>query len=262
LYPPDAKSHGKTPSTEGDDVRAIKRAVSRGGRWPWGTFDGLFSNGFSHGTSGNVVESGMAGLQRQNGIEPTGWMGEMTYNLIRSARIPQGLPNAGEPLLDQVAVDMLVAYEKSLQPAMPSLGPVWSGGWSVLEHDLTHATSGIPLYPAFDDAFVQGRTIIAPEEIKVTRASSSNPGDAFYADGKSGLRYWFGHLSVAPPVGAKIAKGGYIGETCANSEGGGPHVHVGVNVERLWGAGKEMAHHTNYTHGAPTIGDQLATHGK
>jgi hypothetical protein len=43
--------------------------------------------------------------------------------------------------------------------------------------------------------------------------------------------------------------------------GGGPHVHVGVNVELLWGLGKQLAHHTNYTHGAPLIRDQLAVRG-
>src|SRR4029453_17847938 len=35
------------------------------------------------------------------------------YNLIRSARIPEGLPNAGEPLLDQTAIDLLEKYRKA-----------------------------------------------------------------------------------------------------------------------------------------------------
>jgi hypothetical protein len=144
-------------------------------------------------------------------------------------------------------------------PKVPSLGPVSAGGKSVLQHDLTHATSGIPKYPAFDDAFVEGRAIMAPEFLTVTRDSSSRPGDAFYAEGRSGLRYWFGHLASAPPVGAVFAKGAVVGKVGPNSVGGGPHVHVGINIEKRYGAGKELAHHTNYTHGAPTVGDQLAT---
>ena len=48
LYPPDSKSQGKTPSTDGDDVVALKRGLWRGGRWqrPEAGFDGAFSNGF------------------------------------------------------------------------------------------------------------------------------------------------------------------------------------------------------------------------
>ena len=106
--------------------------------------------------------------------------------------------------------------------------------------------------------FAQGKTIIAPEDLEITKASSSSPGDACYALGKSGLQYWFGHLVLAPEVGKKIAKGGTVGKVCANSLGGGPHVHVAVNVEGLWGAGAQMTHKTTYSHGAPLIGDQLA----
>jgi len=115
LYPPDAKSRGKNPSGEGDDVVAIKRAVSRGGHWPWQPFDGAFSNAFSHGktgTGGAVSSNGLAGVQRQNGVEASGWMGEKTYNLIRSARIPEGLPHAGETLLDAVAIDLLESFRR------------------------------------------------------------------------------------------------------------------------------------------------------
>ena len=142
-------------------------------------------------------------------------------------------------------------------PGVPRLGPVWRGGKSVLEQDCTHATSGIPRFPAFDDAFVAGRKVIAPEALRVTRASSSNPGDAFFATGRSGLRYWFGHLVRAPSVGTKFRKGETMGIVLDHNIGGGPHVHVALNIERLIGPGKQLAHHTNYTHGAPLIGTQL-----
>ena len=142
-------------------------------------------------------------------------------------------------------------------PGVPRLGPVWRGGKSVLEQDCTHATSGIPRFPAFDDAFVAGRKVIAPEALRVTRASSSNPGDAFFATGRSGLRYWFGHLVRAPSVGTKFRKGETMGIVLDHNIGGGPHVHVALNIEQLIGPGKQLAHHTNYTHGAPLIGTQL-----
>jgi hypothetical protein len=153
---------------------------------------------------------------------------------------------------------LLDALENDLLPKkLPAIGAVWKGGRSVLMQDLTHPTSGIPLYPAFDDAFVEGREVIAPEDLRVQKSSSSRPGDAFYATGASHIRYWFGHLLDAPPVGKTFKRGAVMGEVGPNQVGGGPHVHVGVNVELLFGKGKELEHNTNYTHGAPFVGAQL-----
>lgn len=151
--------------------------------------------------------------------------------------------------------------EKDLVPVpIPQLGPIWMGGPSVLTHDLTHVTAGIPLYPAFDDAFVQGRVIIAPENLEVIPPlTSSNPGEAFYARGRSKLKYWFGHLDRSHGIGARFSKGDAIGRVAANNIGGGPHCHCGINAEAILGAGKQFLHHTDYTHGAPTIGAQLRT---
>jgi CHAP domain len=106
VYPPDAPD--KPVSSDGPDVVAYKRTVSRAGRWPWGTFDSTFSNGFSHGKAGgNVGESGVAGVQRQAHLDATGWIGEKTFNLLRSIRIPEGLPNAGQPAMDATAVNQI-----------------------------------------------------------------------------------------------------------------------------------------------------------
>jgi hypothetical protein len=158
----------------------------------------------------------------------------------------------------KAAMKALNALEADLATQVPSIGAVWVGGQSVLLHDLTHATSGIPLYPAFDDAFTQGRVIVAPEPLTVIAPqTSSNPGFAFYAQGASKIKYWFGHLDRRQPIGTKFKRGDAVGRVGANTIGGGPHVHVGVNVELLLGAGKQLLHHTNYTHGAPTIGAQL-----
>ena len=107
LYPPDANKHGKKPSVNGPDVIAYKRTVSRLGRWPWQTFDDAFSNAFSHGKSGNVGETGVAGVQRQQDIDDTGWIGKATFNTLRSARVPEGKPNAGEMAMDAEAVRLI-----------------------------------------------------------------------------------------------------------------------------------------------------------
>jgi hypothetical protein len=107
LYPPDASRHGKTPSVDGPDVLAYKRTVSRAGRWPWQRFDDAFSNGFSHGKGGNVADTGIAGVQRQQHLDATGWVGEKTFNTLRSIRVPDGLPHAGEPAMDDYAAALV-----------------------------------------------------------------------------------------------------------------------------------------------------------
>jgi len=124
LYPPDAK--GYTPSPSGPDVEGYKRTVSRAGRWPWGTFDQAFSNGFSHGRSGNVGESGVAGVQRQQRMQPTGYIGEATFNTLRSIRVPEGRAHAGEMAMDATAVNLInQAYDKFKgTPATPKPGPL------------------------------------------------------------------------------------------------------------------------------------------
>jgi len=153
LYPPDAK--GYPPSSDGPDVEAYKRTVSRAGRWPWQTFDRAYSNGFAHGKpGGNVPETGIAGCQRQLGIQATGFVGQATFNGLRSIRIPAGLPHAGEPAMDATAVKLInQAYDQFQKPppsqkppalsrkAMPS--PNWSSrGGSAVRLIVLHTAEG------------------------------------------------------------------------------------------------------------------------
>lgn len=108
LYPPDAEP-AYSASIDGPDVVAYKRTVSRLGRWPWQKFDDTFSDNFAKGKSGgNVGDSGVAGCQRQQGIQATGYVGRETFNFLRSAKIPEGLPHAGEYGMDATAQSLLV----------------------------------------------------------------------------------------------------------------------------------------------------------
>jgi hypothetical protein len=107
LYPPDAAEHGKKPSMNGPDVEAYKRTVSRAGRWPWQEFDEAYSNGFAHGTGPNVIDTGVAGVQRQQDIDDSGWLGKATFNTLRSIRVPDGKPHAGEMAMDGYAADLI-----------------------------------------------------------------------------------------------------------------------------------------------------------
>ena len=106
-YPPDAASQGKKPSSDGSDIEAYKRTVSRAGRWQWQSFDQAFSNAFSHGKGPNVIDTGIEGIQRQQKLDATGWIGQNTFNTLRSIRIPQGLPHAGEAAMDARAVELI-----------------------------------------------------------------------------------------------------------------------------------------------------------
>jgi hypothetical protein len=230
---------------KGNTALALKRAMARCGHLPWEPtkWDNVFNEKLE--TALDKWDPGKNGYA------------EGRYDKIRGTMVPKGQPAAGQQALDSVCL-ALIRAEGDVQAPWAKVGPVFNGGTSILKHDCTHATDGIPLYPAFDDAFRTGTCIIAPEDLKITRASSARPGDACYADGASGLRYWFGHLAYAPAVGRSFKKGYTIGRVAYTNVGGGPHVHVGVNVEKLWGSGRQLQHHTNYTHGAPLIGDQLA----
>jgi hypothetical protein len=107
LFPPDASRYGKQPSVDGPDVEAYKITVSRAGRWPWQDFDQDYSDPFAHGRSGNVPETGVAGVQRQQHIDDTGWIGKTTFNTLRSIVIPSPLPHAGEMAMNQFAVSLI-----------------------------------------------------------------------------------------------------------------------------------------------------------
>lgn len=110
LYPPDAKSKGKTPSKDGPDVLAIKRTLCRLGRWGvWepSKWDDSFNNEIAHGRGPNVVDSGLAGFQRQMRIEATGWFGSKSFNALASARVPEGKPHSGEMGMDANACNLM-----------------------------------------------------------------------------------------------------------------------------------------------------------
>jgi len=131
LYPPDAK--GYTPSVDGPDVEAYKRTVSRAGRWKWQAFDQAFSNGFSHGKSANVIDSGIEGIQRQQNLEPpTGFVGEKTFNTLRSIRCPKG-PHEGEMAMDARSVELINAAWDQFKGKEPTPEPAQTSAQSRLK---------------------------------------------------------------------------------------------------------------------------------
>jgi hypothetical protein len=126
LYPPDAAAQGKKPSVDGPDVVAVKRALKRGQRWAINesmeSLDDAYSNRFAHGDgTGNVGGSGVAGFQRQQHLDVTGWIGQKTFDDLNWALVPTG-PNVGQPLFDDYAIALLQdAWNrfKGKEPAPP-----------------------------------------------------------------------------------------------------------------------------------------------
>ena len=127
LFPPDAATAGQKPSPHGPDVIAYKRALSRAGRWPWNPagWDDSYSNAFAHGGAmkgvSPVGSSGIAGLQRQAGLQPTGWLDEATFEILRVSLVPTAkqVPNAGQPLLDKVCITQLGQAGKQFAAPAP-----------------------------------------------------------------------------------------------------------------------------------------------
>lgn len=228
------------------DVRMVQRALGR-----WSREQELVT-----GYYGAVTCRTMASFQRAHKITPArGWLGQRTLDKL-------------EPYFDAYGK---WRYRMARVPdAVPDLGPFVEGGKSVLHHDLTHATGGLAGYPAFDDGFRAGTAIIAPEPLRVYRASSARRRDgrpngmAFYARGESRLDYWVGHTTDVPPMSARARatrgrlgplapKGAKLTTVSANHEA--PHGHFGINASAL--VGHELEHHTDYTHGATPVGEQL-----
>lgn len=139
VYPPAAENHGKTPSKDGPDIKGYKRTISRLGRWPWQEFDDHYSDRFALGNpSSSVPDSGIAGFQRQQHIDDTGWIGEKTFNGLRYALVPEGFQHAGEQAMDAKAIQLFdEAYDIYQGHELPG-GP---GGDTLRERALDRARS-------------------------------------------------------------------------------------------------------------------------
>lgn len=229
--------------TEGKDVAIAKFAV---GRYE----DGLLpkpSGGYTQQFGPALYEALQKVIQPREGIPHSGDIGQATWDVLWE-------------YLDAYRKSQYIAFKVPVIPKpnpVPDLGALYYGGASVLNHQLTHNTDGIALYPAYDDGWIYGRTVLAVEDLIVNKASSANPGDAFYATGKSKLKYWYGHLITAPGVGVQFKKGQKVGEI-ANQRA--PHVHLGIDARDL--VGRPLLYGANgngpdYTYGSPTVGAQL-----
>lgn len=114
LRPP---SPGET--FRGYDVTAYKRACCRAGRWgEWepSEWDNVYWAVFALGKgTGNVEDSGIRGIERQEGMPQNGVLDDALYQKLRRIRVPDG-PHKGEPILDGVSINLLNLALKEYGP--------------------------------------------------------------------------------------------------------------------------------------------------
>jgi hypothetical protein len=117
LYPP---VDGK-PTPGGPDVVGYKRTVWRAGRWqgPASRFDEQYSTLFAYGCGPNVVDTGIAGVQRQQNQPDDGIVDEQLFNTLRSMRVPEGRPHAGEMCMDATAANLISEAYAQFHPKPP-----------------------------------------------------------------------------------------------------------------------------------------------
>lgn len=103
----------------GYDVLAYKRGCSRAGRWePWdpSQWDGVYWSLFAMGKgTGNVGDSGIRGIERQEKMPENGVIDDVLYQKMRRIRVPDG-PHQGEPIFDAVAIRLLNLAVKEFGP--------------------------------------------------------------------------------------------------------------------------------------------------
>ena len=103
----------------GYDVLAYKRGCSHAGRWePWAPsgWDNVYWAIFAMGKgTGNVGDSGIRGIERQEKLAENGVLDDILYQKMRRIRVPDG-PHKGEPIFDGEAVRLLNLALKEFGP--------------------------------------------------------------------------------------------------------------------------------------------------
>jgi hypothetical protein len=249
IYPPDATEKGKTPTLDGPAAIALKRVVARLGRWEWAPdkWDDSYSNEFAHGRGGNVAESGLAGVQRQAKLHDTGWVDEETFNLLRSVRIPKGLPNAGQAAMDATARKLLIqAWEAAQRPKVVGLAdvrvtltpgdPHWGGAHDVLEQFVA---------PFLAEQGLKSITSRKRDRAATSRAGSKDTSDHFVGN-TTAAAYDFGTFTgeaAARALAKAMGFGGWVPNEFQsfNFTAGGQSFRAQI----LWGARIDHADHVH-----------------
>jgi hypothetical protein len=110
LYAPDNPKQ-KTQS-DGKDVKAYKRMLSRAGFWRWQEFTTEYTDAFAHGATGPTGSGpGVDGLRAALGTgDGSGTLNERTFHALLYGKVPDGSPHAGEWICDPTSQSLLEDY--------------------------------------------------------------------------------------------------------------------------------------------------------
>jgi hypothetical protein len=113
LYAPDNPKQG--PQSDGKDVKAIKRMVSRSGFWKWQEFSTDYTDAFAHGATGPTGSGpGVDGLRDALGTgDGSGTFNERSYHALLYGKVPEGSPHAGEWICDATSENLLEDYQQA-----------------------------------------------------------------------------------------------------------------------------------------------------
>lgn len=223
----------KPAKTKGPTAIALKRAMSRMGFLPWTNFSDVFNNVLENAL--DAWDTGGA-----NGYAEKRW------EKIRSARVPQSLPHAGELALDSVAV-ALVQDEAGPVATIPYVYPHPAGS-SSHSGGFLHMTGGLPGNIALDFLAPGGTALLASFDGKITKRSGRDPalgtfnargepdprGDRFgwslYLEREDGMFSYMTHLgSRDVVVGQTVVEGEKIGSVGHwPHDPGRSHTHEGI----------------------------------
>lgn len=199
--------------SKGPTAEALKRAMSRLGFLPWGTFDQHFNQPLSDALA--KWDPGHSGY------------GKGRWEKIRAAKVRSG-DHAGEYALDAVAQQLIrdeYAAAHPAPPPIPKLVYPHDKDWASYSGGYVHQTGGIFGSYGLDFLAKPGTPVLAVEAGTVTRTSGYDPasgthgsnGDVFgwslYIRAANLLGYWYsthyGRITVG--AGDKVRPGDIIG---------------------------------------------------
>lgn len=214
---------------EGPTAISLKRAMSRMGLLRWTKFDNKFNRNLE---------------KALDAWDPSGANGYGTarWTKIRSAKVPQSLPHAGELALDAIAI-ALVQDEADPVVTIPYVypHPAGSGGHS---GGFIHVTEGLPGNIALDFMAPGGTALLAPFDGKITKLSGHDPqtgvhgadifGWSIYLERADGLFAYMTHEGVRDCfVGEQVKEGQKIGAVGHwPHDPGRSHTHLGITSPR------------------------------
>lgn len=191
LYPPYTQ---KGPVPGGDDVIAVKRAISRAGYFPWRKYDNAYNNRFAI--------DGVKEFQKASGLSAGGIYGKATHDKLRNTRCKNKPDEWAFDAFSIKLIENAIAREKALVP-------------------LERARAMLEFCRGFDGPYIYG----AQHDGSFLNDDRT---DGFDCSSSTSYLFWkFGLLGVSSPqVSSWFETWGLLGR--------GKYVTVHANGDHVW----------------------------